>query len=269
LTRRTSCLSCHVSPGTLNVPGLIARSNTVGDEGNVLPQDPGHEVNHRTPHPDRWGGWFVTFDGGLSSYAQRAHGGNITFTARGETSNQVFVEWLDSAPQTRGYLQPSSDVVSLLVFDHQTHAINLLTRLNWEARIASSDGRAGADDGVLRGLVNEVAEYFLFVSEAPFQVALTAPPGFAARLAAKAPKDRQGRSLAQLELENRLLRYPCSYMIYSEAFDALPAAIKQSVYGRMREMLSATAAPAGRARVTVADRLAVLEILSETKPDFR
>ena len=269
LARQTSCLTCHVSPGTLNVPGMIARSNTVGGQGHVLPQDPGHEVTHRTPHPDRWGGWFVTSVDGASPYAQRAHGGNITFTERGETSNQVFVDWLDSAPQTRGYLGPQSDVVSLLVFDHQTHAINLLTRLNWEARAASSDGRAGMDDGGLRGLVNELAEYLLFVSEAPFQVPLTAVPQFAARLAAGIPRDGKGRSLAQLELENRLLKYPCSYMIYSDAFDGLPPAVKNAVYLRMREILSAVDAPAGRVRLSAADRRAVLEILHDTKPDFR
>src|SRR6266496_356349 len=31
--RRTSCLSCHVSASTLDVPGMIVRSNFVGDDG--------------------------------------------------------------------------------------------------------------------------------------------------------------------------------------------------------------------------------------------
>src|SRR5262249_9545949 len=58
--RRTSCLSCHVSATTLNVPGMIARSNAVADDGSLLPRLGSNDVTHRTPHPDRWGGYLVT-----------------------------------------------------------------------------------------------------------------------------------------------------------------------------------------------------------------
>src|SRR5262249_35937692 len=135
ITRRTSCLACHVAASTLHVPGLITRSNMVGDDGSVLPRAGSHDVDHQTPHPDRWGGWFVTSEGAPPPYSQRAHEGNITFTSRGDTSNQVFVEWLNSSPEARGYLSPASDIVALLVFDHQVHAINLLTKLNMESRV--------------------------------------------------------------------------------------------------------------------------------------
>ena len=257
LTRRTSCLTCHVSAGTRHLPGLIAHSNTVGEQGQVLPKTANTDVDHRTPHTDRWGGWFVTSEFGAAPYAQRAHFGNLTFTDRGVTSNQAFVEWLDSAPETRGYLSPLSDVVGLLVFDHQVHAINLLAKMNAEPR-----------GTITRGLVHELAEYLLFVGEAPFPVALTPRPEFARYLLTRAPKDRLGRSLAELELDQRLLRYPCSYMIYSEAFDALPRGVKDAVYVRMREILSVTEERPGRARRTAADLRAVLEILADTKPDF-
>src|SRR5439155_24646958 len=119
--RRTGCLSCHRSASTLDVPGIIVRSNTVGEDGTLIPQFGSVDVNHQTPHPDRWGGWFVTADAASTPYAQRAHSGNIAFSGRGNTSNQIFVDWIDSAPETRGYLSVSSDIVSLLVFDHQMH----------------------------------------------------------------------------------------------------------------------------------------------------
>jgi hypothetical protein len=257
-----------VSASTLNVPGIIVRSNTVADDGNVMPQFGGNDVTHSTPHPDRWGGWFVTSDLAAASYAQRAHTGNITFTTGGSTSNQVFVDWLNSSPETRGYLSPLSDIVALLVFDHQMHAINLLTRLNWEARAASGSGQASASGGAIKGLVNELAEYLLFVGEQPPSVPLTARPGFAERLESRTPKDRQGRSFGQLDLVDRLVKYPCSYMVYSEAFNALPPSIKNAVYGRMLDILSATDARLQGARVSAVDRRAVLEILRDTKPDF-
>ena len=266
--RRTSCLSCHVSASTLNVPGIIVRSNIVGDDGNVMPQHGSAEVTHQTPHPDRWGGWFVTSDAASTSYAQRAHEGNITFSGRGNTSNQVFVDWLDSAPESRGYLSSLSDIVGLLVFDHQMHAINLLTRLNWESRVSAGEGQARVTDGAVGRLANELADYLLFVNEAPPLVPLVALPGFAQNLASKTPKDRHGRSFGHLDLDRRLLRYPCSYMVYSEAFDGLPAVVKEAVYRRMLDILSGNDRQARYARLSAEDRRAVLEILRDTKPDF-
>jgi len=268
VTRRTSCLGCHVSASTLEVPGMIVRSNAVGDDGNVMPQLGSNDVTHQTPHPDRWGGYFVTLEGAEAPYATRAHEGNITFSGRGSTSNQAFVDWRNSSPETRGYLSASSDIVALLLFDHQMHAINLMTRLNWEWRVASTSGRASATDVTVRPLVDELAGYLLFAGEAPFSVPLTPRPGLAAHLLSRAPKDRRGRSFGQLDVVNRLLRYPCSYMVYSAAFDGLAPAVKNAVYGRMLDILSDDDPRKVDARVTADDRRAVLEILRDTKPDF-
>jgi hypothetical protein len=268
LKRQTSCLTCHVSAATMNVPGMIVRSNTVDDGGNVMPQLGSYEVNHATPHPDRWGGWYVTSDPLSIPYAQRAHTGNITFTPGGSTSNQVFIDWLNSAPETRGYLSPQSDIVALLVFDHQMRAINLLTRLNWESRVAPGGAAASVSVPEVRALVNELADYLLFLTEQPPTVPLIARAGFAERLAPAAPKDSRGRSLAQLELTTRLLKYPCSYMVYSEAFDGLAAPVRQAVYERMMATLSSVDRRLGDARVSTEERRAVVEILRETKADF-
>ena len=257
--RQTSCLTCHQSASTLNVPGVIAHSNAVDAEGDVIPQFGSNDVDHRTPHPDRWGGWYVTSDGSATQYAQRAHAGNITFSGRGNTSNEVFVEWLNSSPEGRGYISGSSDISALLVFDHEMHAINLLTKLNWESRIPT---------GMVAPFVNELADYLLFVGEVPPSVALMANPGFAKALEARVPKDRQGRSFGQLDLVNRLMRYPCSYMIYSKAFDGLPASVKDAVYHRMLDILSGNDTRPAYKQLTAADRRAITEILRETKPDF-
>jgi len=148
------------------------------------------------------------------------------------------------------------------------HAINLLTRLNWESRVAASAGRAIEQDATVHRLANELADYLLFAGEAPPLSELTPRPGFAASLAARVPKDHLGRSLGQLDLVDRLLRYPCSFMIYSDAFEGLPSPIKSVVYRRMTETLSATDPhPMRTDRVGEARRI-TLEILRETKPDF-
>lgn len=266
-TRATSCLTCHVSATTLGVPGLIARSNAVGEDGSVMPQLGSNDVTHQTPHPDRWGGYFVTSEA-LVPYSQRAHAGNITFSHGGVTSNQVFMEWLGSEPETRGYPAASSDIVALLLFDHQAHAINLLTRLNWESRIVAAGGDAGQPDGSLAPLVSELVDYLLYDGEAPPSVALEARPGFAQRFAAAFPRDRRGRSLADFDLVRRMARYPCSYMVYSAAFDALRPDLRQAVYRRMIDTLTRGDRPGERGRASAEDRRAVLEILRDTRADF-
>ena len=267
-TRQRSCLSCHRATSTLEVPGMIARSHIVGDDGNILPQTETHAVTHQTRHPDRWGGWFVTSEDAAPPYQQLAHLGNVTFSGKGNTSNQVFVDWMTSDPEARGYLLPSSDIAGLLVFDHQMHAINLLTRLNWESRVVTSTGRAIEQDATLHRLATELADYLVFAGEAPPLSELTPRPGFAASLTARVPKDHLGRSLGQLDLVDRLLRYPCSFMVYSDAFEGLPPPIKRVVYRRMTEALSAIDPhPMRTDRVGEARRVA-LEILRETKPDF-
>jgi len=265
--RATMCLTCHVSATTLGVPGLITRSNAVGEDGNVMPQFGSNDVTHQTPHPDRWGGWFVTSEA-LVPYSQRAHAGNITFSSGGVTSNQIFMEWLSSEPETRGYLAPTSDIVALLLFDHQARAINMLTRLNWETRVVAAGGRAGTSDGSLAPLETELADYLLFDGEAPPSVALEARPGFAQHFAAAFPKDRRGRSLAELDLVKRLARYPCSYMVYSPAFDALRADVREAVYQRMIDTLTRPDRRNELGRASAEDRRATLEILRDTKPDF-
>ena len=107
-------------------------------------------------------------------------------------SNHALVRWLDSAPESRGYLSPSSDLASLLVFDHQVHAMNLLTRLNWEWRVATAEGRARVDAEAFRQRLDELADYLLFVGEATPVVEVTPRPGFAEQLLAAAPRIATG-----------------------------------------------------------------------------
>ena len=249
IRRLTSCLSCHVSASTLEVPGFIARSHMVDEDGNILSVSGTHDVDHRTGHPDRWGGYYVTSEA-LVPYNQRAHAGNITFSPGGVTSNQVFVNWEAAPAETLRYPTATSDIVSLLVFDHQMHAANLITRLDWESRIGSD----------VTPFVNELAEYLLFVGEAPPQVALLPQRGYAEWFERRFPTDRRGRSLGQFDLTGRLMRYRCSYMVYSETFDALPSVVKHAVYGRMRDVIAKS--------FSATEAAEVLGILADTKPDF-
>ena len=92
--------------------------------------------------------------------------------------------------------------------------------------------------------------------------------GFADEFAKQGPRDKQGRSLRDLDLKKRLMRYPLSYMVYSASFDGMPAGVKEYVYGRFREVLSGTDQSPAFAHLSASDREAILGILQDTKPDF-
>jgi hypothetical protein len=262
LTRRSMCLTCHVSGGTLDVPGVINRSVFTRDDGSPIPQLGFFDVDHRTRLLDRWGGMFVTGNYTQFPYNVAVHAGNLSVpneaAGPGTASNEVFIKWLNSEPEKRGYLSAESDIAAMMVFDHQARAINLLTRLNWEVRT----------NGDWQAIATDLADYLLFVDEAPPPARITPRTAYATAFAAATPKDRQGRSFGELDLEKRLLRYPCSYMIYTEAFDQLPAVAKQAVYNRMWTILSGRDDAKKYAHLSLDDRRAMVEILRDTKQDL-
>jgi hypothetical protein len=272
-SRRTECLSCHISISTLEVPGVIARSNMVNADGGVMPRLGSFTVNHRTPHTERWGGWFVTADTTAPAYIQLGNLGNTTVAMHPTSgpalfSNHAFVAWQAMPPDERRYPSGLSDIASLMMFDHQMHAMNLLTRLNWEARVIAAAGPLNVQAPEMRARVDELADYLLFVGEAPLALTVTPRPGLAEKVMARTPKDHQGRSLGQFDLEQRLMRYPCSYMIYSPAFDGLPPALREAVYRRMFEILNRQDADPRYAHLSTADRVAIAEIVGDTKADL-
>jgi hypothetical protein len=173
-----------------------------------------------------------------------------------------------------GFRAMTSDIAALLTFSHQVHMTNLLTRASWEARAADPALHPGASaempyvESLMSALAEEVVDYMLFVDEAPLPDAVVGRSGFAERIAATGPRDRKGRSLHELDLTRRLLKYPCSYLIYSPAFSALPPLAKTPIYRRLWQVLSGEAREPRYRSLSPADRQAVLEILIDTKPDL-
>ena len=221
--RNADCLQCHLLPQTHGVPGVLTMSVLpLSDNKNDYAQ--GWEVDHRTPIEDRWGGWYVT-----GAQVPAAHLGNVpvlhvprSYVRAGVAPKLTAVT---EAFDTAAYLTPHSDVVAHMVLNHQTRMVNLLTRLGWQSRIAAQDGgKAGALPPHVRDTVHELVDYMLFVDEAPLPTPIRGASAFTKEFPSKGPRDSKGRSLRDLDLARRLLRYPCSYMIYTDAFDALPPA---------------------------------------------
>jgi hypothetical protein len=227
----------------------------------------GWPTDHRTPVEDRWGGWYVT-----GAQVPVRHLGNVAVTHVPKSYVRADIApKLDSVAKAfdaSAYLTPYSDVAALLVLNHQVRMTNLLIRLGWEARVAEHEkarpGTRGRGPDVA-GTARELVDYMLFVDEAPMPSPVKGTSTFAQDFAAKGPRDAKGRSLRELDLTRRLMRYPCSYMIYSEAFEALPPAAKTLVYQRLWEILSGGETSPAYKGFTSGDRRAIVEILRETK----
>jgi hypothetical protein len=256
--RPDRCLTCHLSANSLGVPGILVRSMFTEGTGRTRPQLGSAIVDHRTPLEQRWGGWYVT-----GSHGRARHMGNAMVTIALERGEDAISDMtlnrdaLDARVDRSKYPAGSSDITALMVFDHQGHAMNLLTRLGWETRIALTGGAADFSKGELGALVHDAADYLLFVDEAPLAAPVRGISKFAEVFGAAGPRDGKGRSLRELDLQTRLFKYRCSYMIYSPAFDALPDEARRALYARMHDVLKERA------------DAEVMAILDDTRPKWR
>jgi len=263
LKRNEECLACHLSWETLGVPGLLVQSvYPLPDEKSYAN---GFTTVHGSPLEQRWGGWFVTGDTGGAK-----HMGNIPVMPADKGKSKIAnptkaLASVEGQFDLKGFLTPYSDVVPQLLIAHQANMTNLITRTGWEARLADSRPSADASARVTEA-ARDLVDYLLFVDEAPLVGPVKGGAGYEAVFAAQGPRDMRGRSLRDLDLRRRLLRYPCSYMIYTPAFDGLPTRAKDAVYARLWEVLSGREKTPRYRSLTLADRQAIVEILRETKP---
>jgi len=270
LARESVCLGCHHSTSSLDVPGMVVRTVFPGATGTLVTGLVGSEVDHRTPFEERWGGWYVTGKLGPLRHLGNAVVREVSASAQ-TALLQPIREPLQERFSTSGYPTPYSDIVSLAVFEHQMHMMNLITRVGWESRVALYIDPTGRNDGTtktLRDAAREFVDYLLFADEAPLTAKIEGTSGFAAKFASEGPFDSKGRALRQLDLNHRLMRYPCSYMIYSDAFHALNAAARDAIFRRMWEVLSGQAKEKKYERLSSDDRKAIVEILRDTVKDL-
>ncbi|PWU12498.1 MAG: hypothetical protein C5B51_00565 [Terriglobia bacterium] len=263
LTRRDDCLRCHQGAPTLGVPGILVSSVHPRTSDTRDPHGNAYLTDHRSPLNERWGGWYVT-----GTHGAQSHLGNNTGLVdpvqpggprREGTQN---ITSLDEFFDTSRYLAPASDLVALMTLEHQTRMTNLLTRIGWDTRIAEADHKTEN----LNSEIEELVGYMVFADEEPLREPVAGVSTFAKTFAGRGPRDRRGRSLRDFDLKKRLFRYPLSYMIYSPAFDGLPAAARNRIYQRLYDVLAGKDRGEKFAALPAEDRQAALEIVRETKP---
>lgn len=263
--RDQECLSCHGSPRTLGVPGFFVRSIGTDSIGEIDSQGEVTYIDQTSPLADRWAGWFVT-----GSHGPQIHRGNLIGAKAFEHADQEpnylgNLTDLSRFFDVKKHLRPTSDIVALMVLEHQAKMHNYITRLNYETqRMMSAYGHIR----YLNSQVNAFLRYLLFAEEVPLTASITGDAEYTAGFTALGPFDEKGRSLREFDLKTRLFKYPCSFLIYSPDFDALPAVMREQLLERLQAILTGRDRDPQFAKLGDKDRRAILEILCATKPNL-
>lgn len=261
LARGDECLVCHDSSRTRSHPGFLVRSVEVSDKGHVMTDRKTHVTTPQSPFAERWGGWVVT-----GAPASLEHMGN-----------RAGDRLLDGAVNAAGHLEATSDAVALMVLEHQCAVFNAIARAKTLSEAALLRQRAANRVGgeaadfvgqatlrVLNDCADDVVAELFFKDEARLPVPITERSAFARAFGTRGKRDGRGRSLRDFDLEQRLFRYPLSYLMDHEALRALPLLVRERMHDRMDRVLT------GRLSMRTwgiprATRREILEILEGTR----
>lgn len=264
-TREADCLRCHASPRSMGVPGHVLRSIGTELTGEIDPQSEFSAIDHCTPLEERWAGWFVTGQHGSQAHRGNLIGPKAFALFEDEPLHRGNLRELGEFFDEKKYVERGSDIVALMVLEHQAHMHNYITRVNYETQSML------ATYGHIRYLTNQVnafLRYLLFTEEAPLTEPIAGNAAYVQSFEAFGPRDASGRSLRDFDLKTRMFKYPCSFLIYSEAFDHLPPVMHDHLLRRLWEILTNRDKTPDFAKIPAEQRQAILEILRATKPEL-
>jgi hypothetical protein len=263
--RGVECAFCHL-PGNHGAPGLVVAS--------VIPDAQGTPfftgsffatTDQRTPLDRRWGGWYVTGTHGSQTHMGNAVAPDPDHPVDLDQSANGNVITLAGKFDAASYLATTSDIVALMTLEHQAGVTNRILGLS---RLYERSQRGWGTDGperILDDAIDDLVGHLLFVDEAPLREAVAGVSTFTTTFAARGPRDSRGRSLRDFDLRTRLFRYHLSYMVYSEAFDAMPARLLERVLRRLHDVLIGNDTRDRFAGLSPEDRRTTLDIVRETK----
>lgn len=276
---RGGCLSCHSSSRTQGVPGYLVRSVFADAAGRPKLGSGTFNTDHTSDFEKRWGGWYVTGDHGSMRHMGNTicKGDEHTFD-RDPGANQLD---LDRFFRTDAYLTPHSDIVALMVLEHQVQMHNAIAAANYETRLALHQSfqmnelldrpEGFVSDSATRRIsssADRVLRHLLFCDEFVLTDRVSGSTTFQEDFTKRGKRDSRGRTLREFDLERRLFKYPCSYLIHSEAFASLPDQVRKLVLARLETVLLSDKPPKSFQHLSKNDRKAIWEILRETLPEF-
>lgn len=273
------CLSCHASGRTQNVPGYLMRSVYTEGSGRPAFGSGTFTTTDRSAFEERWGGWYVT-----GTHGAMRHMGNALYrkdTNDLDRDTHANITSLEGLARTAPYLTEHSDIVALMVLQHQTQMHNAIAAANYESRQAVYQSEQmnkilNRPDGFLSATTirridkvsRNVVQHLLFCEEFPLTSAVDGTSGFRSHFEAMGPADSGGRSLRLFDLQTRVFRYPCSYLIYSAAFAGLPDRVRTKILLQLKNILTADTVVEGVSHLSTADRASIDQILEATLPEY-
>jgi hypothetical protein len=285
LVRERSCLNCHAGSSNHDLPGLVVRSVYPSATGLPLFEAGTFHTRQSSPIEERWGGWYVT-----GSVENREHLGNSLALAAPagpgvelERLAEGRVLKLDGLFFCEPYLNGGqSDVVALMILEHQVGVHNLLIEANLTTRatlhrhteMQKAFGEpveaplSETNERILQRLATKVLKEMLYVEEVPLPGGIEGTGIFQTAFEEGRKKSVGGRSLRDFRLYERLMKYRCSHLIYSEAFANLPDAIRTRILSQLHGILTKPADWPEFAHLGEAERGHILAIVKETVPDL-
>lgn len=262
--RSDRCMNCHANEDTGYIPGLVVKSVLPGPTGGSLKSFRSGLPGHAVPFGSRFGGWYVT---GLDF---TNHWGNVI----GQSSSEG-VTTRGIPPGTafdfRRYPVATSDGLAHLLHEHQAGFVDRVVEASYRARTYLHEGNGKLSPEHRMELDRQaeiIVRYLLFADEAPLP-----KEGVAGEVAFKedflrARRSVGGKSLKDFDLKTHLFRNRCSYMIYSRVFNGLPSEMKERIFLRLKQALSADRADASYAYLPNEEKTVIRRILRETLPDL-
>ncbi len=282
--RDPDCLRCHGGNFVPHIPAVFARSVFADEEGEPLLRQGTEVVDSRTPFEQRWGGWY-----GTGKHGKALHRGNIIAQEKNDKLVANFATGAnitDLSPYftTARYLRPNSDIVALLVFEHQLAVHNALTRAAFSCRRmlqyqkslqqnlkepVTEEPSYDSVKAVFETATREVVDCLLFKDEARLPGGIEGNAEFPRAFQASSRRAPDGGSLKELELKGHVFKNRCSYLIYSESFLGLPAVLKRRIFERLAGALRPANPDARYAYIPADERLRIVSILRRTHPELR
>jgi len=260
IERSTRCFNCHAEFEIGRIPGLLIKSVVPGPGGGSLESFRGDQTGHSIPFKDRFGGWHLTGKHGITE-----HWGNLV----GELSPTGLKKYANPpGRQFRWQTYPvaTSDVLAHLLHEHQVGFVDRAVKATYDVRGALAKGDAKAE---IAKHADILTRYLLFTDEVRLPAGgIEGDPALKAHFHKNARKTKLGVSLRQFNLQTRLFKYRCSYMIHSAGFIGLPRPLKNQVLLNLRAALDPVKPHPASGHIPPGEKKAIGLILASTLDNY-
>ena len=261
---------------------MLVRSVYPAVDGQPILSEGSFVSGHESPLPERWGGWYVTGRHGNDLHMGNAIARETTTGVTLDRKSGANVTSLKKFISTEPYLTDTSDIVALMVLEHQCAMHNLITDAGKSSREAMArqhdlqkafgepvtDVPQGSALSVIRSHAEKLVKHMLFCGEYVLKDdGVEGAVAFQEAFRRNRRDSKEGRSLKDFQLLTRVFKHSCSYMIYSKSFEALPSQLKTEFYTQLDHVLAGADTSEDFAHLTPSERANIREILMDTKPE--